>query len=202
MSDANAPVVKVKLSTLLEKATAIAGGADKSGLLPGTEGYDAESAPNGAMQWCAAILRVFLLRMIEHVIDTRNGINGIMSILKDPALKDGEKWRSDIPALREQVKEMSSLMGEIVKAIKEAQGGAQPQPQQEGAEAPANGEQSAEQVEAAQTQAQIDELAAQLAKGEKPDLENLVKTTPTAAPVVQIQQGGKRNRNPAGNEKV
>lgn len=194
--------VKTKLSTLLEKATAIANGADKTGVLPDGEGYDATTAPDGAMRWCASILRIFLLRVIEHVLETRRGIAALMTVLRDPAMKEGENWRSDIPALREQVKEMSALMSEIVGAIRSGQGQAAPQ---EGppTDAPANGvEKTAEEIEAATTQAQIDEMAKQLAKGESADLSKLVVETPTPPPSVVPIQGGKRNRNPAGNEKV
>lgn len=172
MPDQPAPK-RTSLSTLLEKVIAIASGADRTGTLPDAEGYDAASAPDGATRWCASVLRIFLMRVIEHVVETRKAIVD----------------------LREQAKEMSGLLDDIVNAIKQAQA-AQGQPPPQGGATTAS-EKTPEEIEAATRQTQIDELAAKAAAGEKPDLSGL--TAPPTSPVVPMP---KRNRNPAGNEKV
>jgi hypothetical protein len=231
MSEPTTPTAptKVKLAALLEKATAIAQGADKAGVLPGAEGHDESSAPNTAMRWCASILRIFLLRVIEHVIATRNEIGNLRGMLQDPQQQatwkknpetsKTEPWRTDLPALRAQVKEMSALLNEIVEAIKTAQTtlaetptGPPPPPGVQGPGMPGmpgmpTREPTIEEVEKAQTQAQIDELAAALARGEPVDLAAAMAKPPIEAPIAPVVpitgpgNSGKR-RNPAGNEKV
>jgi hypothetical protein len=189
MSDQSAPATapKTKLSALLEKATLISQGADKAGRMPGTAEYDEDTAPGVAMRWCASVLRIFLLRVIEHIIKTRADIAELQKVTK---------------GLTEQTGEMSKLLGEIVSAIKAAQAqvqGGDAAPAADGA----NGDGAATEkveLEDAQTQAQIDELAAKLARGEKVDLVEATARPPEPPPVVPIQV--KRNRNPAGNEKA
>ena len=89
---------KTTLTDLLGKATAIAAGTDKNGVVPGTEGYDEASAPGEAIRWCASILRIFLTRSIEHVLQTRKDISGLAELLRDPTLKKGDAWKSDLPS--------------------------------------------------------------------------------------------------------
>lgn len=160
MSDPAPQANKVKLTALLEKVTLIARGADKAGILPDAEEYDAATAPSASTRWCASILRIFLLRVIEHVVATRKAID------------DLQKATRDLPAIRDQVSEMSKLLAEIVKAIEMAQAIARGQGPPPNASAPQDDahapERSAEAEAEVAHHAQVDEMAAALAHGEKP----------------------------------
>ncbi len=153
------------------------------------------------MRWCASVLKIFLSRVIENIIDTRKSLGAIREILRDPSLKEGEAWRTDLPALRAQMKEMSALVEEIVQAIQEtrkmAQGGA-PAPSEENRNhEEANGarEKSQEEIEAAAAQTHLNDLAAAVARGDKIDVSaEIEKKPPIPSAVIPLK------RNPA--EKV
>jgi len=160
---------KMKLTELRKKVVLIAMGADKTGKMPSEDGYDTESAPTLAMRWCASVLRILLSRMIEFVIETRQEIYRHRGTLfGTPAV--GDKPATE--GLVSQVGEMTALMEEIVKAIKNAQamaGGAPPQDGQMVAEPPAEGAQTLtpEEMAAAGKDAELDAMAAKLAEASK-----------------------------------
>jgi hypothetical protein len=187
---------KTKLSTLLSKVQDIAAGMDKNGVLPGVDGYDTETSPPMTMRWCASVLRVFLMRVIEHVVETRTALTALRGEVYGRK-EDKEKGVTAIQSLasvREQMKEMSSLVKEIVDAIKTAQkmqaGGQAAPPSEEPAEgAPAtngtNGKAppTPEQIAEAARLAEIDQMAAAAARGEK------IPMPPS--PVVPIKKNAK-----------
>ena len=176
MSDQN----KMMLGALLEKVEAISKGADKAGVLPDGEGYDASSAPNLTMMWCASILRILIMRVVEYVKETRGNIAAVNTKAED--LKTAIK---DLPELREQVGEMSKLLKEIVGAINEAQkaaGGETPGEETQ-AEAPSSpsdpGDAQAEAIAKERAAAaQLDELAARIARGEAVDAQTMRSASP------------------------
>ena len=186
--------VKKKMTELLEMVTLIAQGADKDRNLPGAEGYDEKTAPNETVRWCASVLRVFIMRVIDNVLDLRH------------AIVDLQKKIADLPAMRAEMKEMGALIKLIVSEIQKAKAAAgQPMGEQpvEGSngEAPTDGSNGSngeappktpEQIEAEQKAAELDALAARMAQGEKPDLSNIVqmRQPPAAPPVPQTQPQG------------
>jgi hypothetical protein len=185
---------KVKLSVLLVKVSQIAAGADAKGILPNQEGHDANTAPSLAMRWCASILRIFLARTIEHIVETRRSLAEIRrEVFGGPEIPATEN-KPALPAvvslagLRAQVDEMSKLLEQIVGAIRQAQqmagqgaggadaggaagGGAGDAGGSAGSDAGANGSNgeppSAEDAAAAAQMAELDKLAADLAKAAK-----------------------------------
>lgn len=193
---------KVKLTQILAKVEQIAAGLDKNGVLPSAANYDNESAPPPSMRWCAAILRVFLLRVIEHIRGTRDAVRQIQEEVFGRK-EDKENGKPAIPSLkdlREQMNEMSKLMGMIVEGIKKAQA------EQDGAEEPAQAATSEEptaevasngngakkptqeDITEAARMAEIDALAAA-------DAATRGITVAPAPPVASI--GGKKKKNAA-----
>lgn len=109
---------KTSLKDLLTKVTDVAFGKDEKGRLPNDEEYDASSAPSGTMRWCASIMRIFLLRVVEADEASFKAVSGIRSLLTDPDLKKGDPWRSDLPSIRERLAKVEGVTEEILKAIK------------------------------------------------------------------------------------
>lgn len=184
MSDEK-PASKMTLSALLKRVEAIASGADRAGIPPGAEGHDESTAPDGTARWCASVLRILLLRVIEHVVQFRKDVADLRAATKD------------LPALREQVDEASKLVTEIVQAIRRAEAEERSATKRQApATAPAEEipdaprERTEEEVAAAAHQAKVDEMAAAAARA---------TTGPDSFPAPPIPL--KRDRNPA-NEKV
>lgn len=108
---------KLLLLDLLKKVIIpIANGEDKNHVLPGAEGYDAESAPTMPMRWCASTLRIVIMRVVEYVVKFRKDIEELKATTKD------------LPEMRAQVKEMLPLLQEIVMMAKAASGGQEAPP--------------------------------------------------------------------------
>lgn len=132
MSETAAPAPKsdnrVNLKMLLEKVEQIAQNRDADGLLPSEDSYDKTTAPPMTMVWCASVIRIFLLRVIEHIIEARRSFRVINDEINGRAAADAKDGKPAVTALvglhelRSQVAEMFLLVQELVEAINTARG--------------------------------------------------------------------------------
>jgi hypothetical protein len=132
--------------------------------------------PGVGALWTASILRIFLLRVIEHIRETRLAFREVV--------EEMQKNRAHFKKHDEQIKDMEEMLRLIVS------GGAKaPEASEEQAAAPPvedGAEEGGEPTPAPSAHEQtLSELAASLARGEHPDLSKVADAsvpTPVASP--------------------
>lgn len=181
MSDQTAPAApaKVKLTDLLKKIQQI---LSETGAKPGEEGFHAPTVT------LLHIVRIGIARTIDHVIDLKKSFAVVFGVLQDPQLKEGDRWRSDLPTLRKQIKDLTERSKEMDALVTDIVARINPQNQAPTPTAPASapaGETKIEEDVVPPTE--IDAMAAELARGGQPDLTKLHAQAPPQTPVVPLR---------------